>query len=64
MNKKKAIVCTIIFTIIIFSVVIVLMCLKPYGSKESLFHIFCHFIVGDWIGKHIVDFYDWLRYGN
>lgn len=64
MNKKKAIICTILFAIIVIGIAIVFIFAKPYGSERSLFHIFCPFIVGDWLGKKITEFYGWLRYNN
>lgn len=60
MNKKKASILTIILTIIIFGIFIVLMIVKPYGGKVSLFHAFSPFLVGLWLAERIVKFYDWL----
>lgn len=60
MNKKKAIVCTILFTIIVISTAIALMFIKPYDSEFSLFHAFSPFIFGIWIVDRIEGFYKWL----
>lgn len=60
MNKKKAIICTILFAIIVISVTIALMVVKPYDGEISLFHAFSPTIVGFWIVDRIEDFYKWL----
>lgn len=64
MNKKKAVICTILFAIIVVGIGIALMFMKPYKSEISLFHAFCPMIVGRWIGELIAKFYDWLRKSN
>ena len=61
MNKKKAIICTIMLTIMVFGIYAVLMFVIPFGREMSMFHAFCPFIVGHWIGERICEFYDWLR---
>ena len=60
MNKKKAVICTILFAIIVISVTIALMLVKPYGGEISLFHAFSPAIVGAWIADRIKKFYKWL----
>ena len=60
MTKKKAIICTIMFAIMVIGISIALMFVKPYKSEISLFNAFCPIIVGDWLGGRIGKFYDWL----
>lgn len=60
MNKKKAIICTILFAIIIVGVTITLMLVKPNGGEISLFHVFSPAIAGFWIVDRIDGFYKWL----
>jgi len=61
MSKKKAVICTIIFAIMVVGIGIAFMFVKPYESEMSLFHAFCPFIVGQWLSERIGKFYDWLR---
>lgn len=61
MTKKKAVICTIMFTIMVLALAVALMFVKPYESKMSLFHAFCPIIVGRWLGERIGKFYDWVR---
>lgn len=60
MEKKKAVICTILFAIIVITITIVLMIIKPYGGEISLFHAFSPTIVGFWIVDRIEGFYKWL----
>ena len=64
MTKKKAVICTIMFAIMVVGTCIALMFVKPYESEISLFHFFCPCIVGNWIGERINKFYDWLMKNN
>lgn len=63
MNKKKAIICTIMLTIIVFGIGTALI-FVPYGSEISLFDILSPFIVGRWTGEQVGKFYKWLRKDN
>ena len=60
MDKKKAIVCTILFAIIIIGVTTAMIFIKPHGSEISLLHVFSPFFVGLWIGDIIEKFYKWI----
>lgn len=62
MDKKKAIICTILFSIVVCSIFLISVFIELEFINKSLFHIFCPFIAGDWIGKQILKFYEWLRY--
>lgn len=66
MSKKKAVVCTILFSIIMFSIFIALILIKnEYGNDGYwyiLYDFFSSFIVGMWIGGKINAFYNWLRH--
>ena len=64
MTKKKAVICTIMFAIMVVGIGIALMFVKPYKSEMSLFHAFCPMIVGHWLGGRVGKFYDWLRKNN
>ena len=63
MTKKKAIICTIMFTIIVLGINTALI-FVPCRSEMSLFHAFCPMIVGHWLGERVGKFYDWLRKNN
>lgn len=60
MDKKKAIVYTILFAIIIISITTAMIFIKPHGSEISLLHAFSPFFVGLWIGDIIKKFYKWV----
>lgn len=60
MDKKKSIVYTILFAIIIIGITTVMIFIKPYGSEISLLHAFSPFFVGLWIGGIIEKFYKWV----
>ena len=64
MNSNKALICTILFTIIVGSIIIVSMFVEPYKSEISLFHYFCPVITGRWFGERVVKFYYWLGRNN
>jgi hypothetical protein len=57
MNKKRTIVYTILFAIVIVGIAITMMYIKPYGGEVSLFHAFSPYFVGLWIGDLIGRFY-------
>ena len=61
MDKKKAIICTIMFAIMVIGISIALIFVKPYEGKMSLFYAFSPCIVGHWIGERIDKFYNWLK---
>lgn len=60
MNKKKAVVCTILFAIISVGGVIAAMLIKPFDSEFSLFHAFSPCFAGFWLVEIIEKFYKWL----
>lgn len=60
MDKKKSIVYTILFAIIIIGVTTAMIFIKLHGSEISLFHVFSPFFVGLWIGDIIEKFYKWV----
>lgn len=57
MSKKKAVVYTSLFAIVLIGVAIAMMYIKPYGGEVSLFHAFSPFFVGTWIADLIDRFY-------
>ena len=60
MSKKKATIYTILFAILITTIIIVLMLIKPYDGEVSLFHALSPAFVGLWIGELIDKFYKWI----
>lgn len=60
MSKKKAIVCTILFGIIIFAIAIVTCFIKSDEYGFTLFEILSPSICGLWCGERVGKFYDWL----
>lgn len=59
MNKKKSIVCTTLFAIIIISVYVSTMFIKSHFGF-SLYEVVAPIICGLWIGERIKKFYSWL----
>lgn len=59
MSKNKAIICTVLFGIIIIAIFITSMLIESkYGNTP--YEIFSPFIVGAWMGGKIKAFYNWL----
>lgn len=59
MNKKKAVICTILFSVILFSVFIGAFLIEShYGF--TLFDVIAPCIAGSWSGEQIKKFYNWL----
>ena len=61
MNKKKAAIYTVLFSIIVIGIAAALAWIKPYGGEVSLLHAISPFFVGVWIVDLIDKFYKWLR---
>lgn len=60
MDKKKAVVCTVLFSIVVFGIFIATFLIKSeYG--HSLFDVIASCICGAWTGGKIRTFYNWLR---
>lgn len=60
MSKKKIIVCTILFGIVIFSLFIVTMLIKNKEYGFTLFEIISPTICGLWVCERIKNFHNWL----
>ena len=58
MSKKKAIICTILFGIVILAIATATLFIK--GNEFTLFEIISPSICGVWCGERIGKFYDWL----
>jgi hypothetical protein len=63
MNKKKALVCTILFTIVLFVLIHCTFMIKNHWG-DSLYSLISSCICWVWIGERIVKFYDWLIKGD
>lgn len=61
MNKKKAMICTTMFAIILGSIIIAIILTSSHDSEITFFEIFSYFIVGYWTYECIEKFYYWLR---
>lgn len=61
MSKKKAVICTAMFAIILGSIIIATILISPHDSETTFFEIFSPFIVGYWTYECIEKFYYWLR---
>lgn len=58
MNKKKAIVCTILFSIVIVGSVLATIFIR--NDDISLYQIVTGGITSVWLGERISNFYKWL----
>lgn len=58
MNKKKNIICTILFAIVIFSAWVSTFFIE--NEYCALYEIIAPWICGVWIGERIGKFYEWL----
>lgn len=60
MDKKKAVVCTVLFVIVVFGIFVATFFLKnEYG--DSLFDVIAPCICGAWMAGKTKTFYNWLR---
>ena len=60
MGKKKAVVCTVLFSIVVFGACIATFFIKnEYGLR--LFDMISPYICGAWLGGKTRTFYNWLR---
>lgn len=60
MSKKKAVICTILFTIILCGIIFGLSFIKTYDGIYSALTVFSYAITGIWIADTIEKFYKWL----
>ena len=59
MNKKKAVICSILLSIILFVVFVAMYLIKShYGF--TLYDVISPCIVGAWAGTKVKQFYNWL----
>lgn len=56
MNKKKAVICTIMFSIVIYGVYIALIFALPH----KLFRIVPSIMAGFWMAERVEKFFEWL----
>ena len=60
MSKVKAIICAALLYIVIFTLLIVAICVDgAYGI--NLFHLITSLVAGMYIGEKCFEFYKWLR---
>ena len=59
MNKKKSIVCTILFAIIVVGAYLSTMFIKSHFGF-SLYEVVAPIICGIWLAERIKKFYSWL----
>lgn len=60
MNKKKAVICTIMFAIIFFAVIISTLFIKTYDEEFRLFYLIGGMTTSMWMGDCTKKFYNWL----
>lgn len=61
MSKKKAVVCTILYVIVITVVLTVSWFVKSHVNGISLYQLIMCTIGSMWIGTSVMKFYEWLR---
>ena len=60
MNKKKAVICTILFAIVFITILICTSFIKSYNGSFSLFTLISAFVTGRWTSHCIEKFYKWI----
>lgn len=60
MEKKKAIVCTILFAIVIVVIAICSLFIRSADRSVSLFTVLSYIITGGWLSNCVDKFYKWL----
>lgn len=61
MRKKKAVVCTILYAIVITVVLTASFFIKSAVNGISLYQLIVSAIGNMWIGNSVAKFYEWLR---
>ena len=61
MSKKKAVVCTILYVIVIIVVSTASLFIKSPVNGISLYQLIVSMIGSMWLGNSVVKFYEWLR---
>ena len=61
MSKKKAIICTSLFAVVIIGIVWISILIKPHNCDVSLFGILAPGITMLWLNDQVIKFYNWLR---
>lgn len=60
MNKKKAIICTILYAVVLVGVLTASLFIKNEEYGISLYQIVAYAIANAWFGCTIEKFYNWL----
>ena len=61
MSKKKAVVCTILYVIVITVVLTASFFIKNSATGTSLYQLIVSMIGNMWICNSVAKFYEWLR---
>ena len=61
MEKKKAIICTVLYALVLVTVLTVSFFVKNDDYGISLYHIIMNIVAYSWIGNSVVRFYNWLK---
>lgn len=59
MSRIKAIVCSVLLSIVIFGALFALISIDEIGF--AIFHCITAWIAGGWLADKVEDFYKWLR---
>ena len=60
MSKKKAVVCTVLFAIMFFGLLIGTCSIEVYDGSFNLFNLISGFITGMWASNCVEKFYKWI----
>ncbi len=60
MEKKKAVICTILFAIVIVVIAICSLMIRSEDGSLSLFTLLSYTITGGWLSDCVHKFYKWL----
>jgi hypothetical protein len=61
MNKQKAILCTVLYAIVLIAVFTFAIFVKNEEYGISLYQVFMYAIANAWLGNSIIKFYEWLK---
>lgn len=61
MEKKKAIICTVLYAFVLVTVLTISFFVKNYDYGISLYNIIMSIVAYSWLGNSVVKFYNWLK---
>ena len=60
MDKKKAIICTILFAVVLISALTGTYFIKGFDGNINMLYLIAGMALGGWVGRLIRGFYKWI----